>query len=331
MFAHPFHYKYVVISYGYEYYDYVYRDYQNCSYAKYFNEIRFPHFLESLYHRHISLPLNTVLFRDRWTKVYVHYIDKQIKTFVKDGEIVCFLLLAGGKNNQLLRYGLTEHLRRKYSRCKIVYFINDLVAKTNQPIELIKSKADLVISFDPGDAMKYNVLYHVIPYSKNTFCKSTVEYDIAFVGAAKDRLHTLLDIHKYLISNGVNSHFHIINAPEKDQEQLPGVVYSGFITYEENLSVLSKSRCIIEIVQKGSCGNTIRVGEAIMLRKKILTNNPRIAINGVYDSTNMRIFSNCKDIDIDFIKEKIEVKYSIADLMYPDNLLLFIEKNIIDE
>ena len=201
MTVHSFRYKYVVISYGYDYYDYIYRDYQNCYYAKYFNEIKFPHLLESLYYRTLSLPNSKTFFKDIWTKLYIHYIENKISSFVAVDEKICFLLLAGGKNNQLLKYGLAEPLRKKHKGCKIVYFINDLVKKTNQPINLIKLKSDLVISFDPGDALKYNLLNHVIPYSYNVFSERKLEYDVVFVGAAKDRLQKLLEIHKYFISN----------------------------------------------------------------------------------------------------------------------------------
>ena len=171
----------------------------------------------------------------------------------------------------------------------------------------------------------------MIPYSDHDFEKREEIYDITFVGAAKDRLKELLNIHKSLVSKGINSHFHIINVPQEQQEDIDGVVYSGFISYEENLRILSKSRCIIEIVQKGATGNTIRVGEAIIMHKKILTNNPHILTNGVYDSSNMKVFSSSEDIDIEFIKNKKEVFYSVRELMYPINLLFFIERNLCNE
>ena len=198
-------------------------------------------------------------------------------------------------------------------------------------IDLIRSKADIVISFDPGDASKYGLLNHVIPYSDQEFKKNEEVYDVTFVGAAKDRLNELLAIHKHLISKGIKSHFHIINAPIEDQESIEGVVYTGFISYIDNLEILSQSRCIIEIVQKEGTGNTIRVGEAIIMGKKILTNNPHIVTNGIYEESNMSVFSSCEDIDIDFIKEKGEIFYSKKSLMYPKNLLFFIEKNLYDK
>lgn len=322
-------YKYIVVSYGYDYYDYVYRQFQDSDYAIYIHQITFPFLVESLFYRHIfssKLP-----FKKFWTKLYVWYLGRCVSSIASSEDKICFLLLSGGKNNILLKYGLAEKLREKYCKSKIVFFINDLVSKTKKPIGLIKGKADLVISFDPGDAEKYQLLNHIIPYSDFQFGTSEIEFDITFVGAAKDRLQELLSIHKYLISQGINSHFHIINVPEQEQVDIEGVVYSGFITYEENLKILSKSRCIIEIVQKEGIGNTIRVGEAIIMGKRILTNNPFIRTNGVYDSSNMSVFTSCEDIDLEFIKNRNEVRYSLKNQIYPINLLYFVESKLRNE
>lgn len=324
-------YKYIVVSYGYEYYDYVYRQFMDCDYAKYSHQITFPFLIDSLFYRHILFSKIRLPFKKIWTRLYVWYLNRYVKSIAKIEDRLCFILLAGGKNNILLKYGLVELIRDKYKQSKIVFFINDLVSKTKQPIKLIKEKADLVISFDPGDAKKYNILNHVIPYSDYEFEKQESIFDIAFVGAAKDRLHDLLRIHKYLMSNGVKSYFHIINVPQEEQVDIEGVVYSGFISYKENLSILSKSKCIIEIVQKGGTGNTIRVGEAIIMGKKLLTNNPNILTNGVYDSSNMSIFTKCEDIDIEFIKNKEEVRSSLKEKIYPINLLYFIESKLHNE
>lgn len=322
-------YKYIVVSYGYDYYDYVYRQFKGSDYAIFSHQITFPFFIESLFYRHVLS--SRLPFKKFWTKLYVWYLGRYVRSIASSEDKICFLLLAGGKNNILLKYGLAEKLREKYRNSKIVFFINDLVTKTKQPIGLIKDKADLVISFDPGDTDKYELLNHVIPYSDFQFGLSEIEYDITFVGAAKDRFQELLSIHKYLKSQGINSHFHIINVPKQEQVDIDGVVYSGFISYEENLRILSKSRCIIEIVQKEGTGNTIRVGEAIIMGKRILTNNPFIRTNGVYDSSNMSIFTSCEDIDLEFIKDKSEVRYPLKNQIYPINLLHFIESKLHNE
>ena len=240
-------------------------------------------------------------------------------------------MLAGGKNNDLLDYGLTELLRKKYKRLKIVYFINDLVAKTKQPVELMKEKADLVISFDPGDAKKFSILNHIIPYSDFHFNFEKEVYDVAFVGAAKDRLDELISIHRYLINNGIKSYFHIINVPKEKQISIPGIVYSGFITYKENLQILSKSRCVVDIVQKNGTGNSIRVGEAIIMGKKLLTNNRCTPNNGVFDADYMQVFSDCTDINLDFLRDMSTPNYTIKEKLYPVNLLYFIEENLGNE
>lgn len=321
-----FHYKYIVLSYGYDYYDYVYRQFKDCEYAVYSHELKFPSILEPLFYHHMSAEIN--LFKEKWVNIYIYIIDKYVRLIAKNNERICFVLLGGGKNNVLLHYGLTDKLREKYKESKIVFFISDLVLKTKQPIQLMKEKADLVISFDPGDAKRYDILNHIIPYSDYKFKNEEEIYDVAFVGAAKDRLDELISIHRNLVNNGVKSHFHIINAPIDKQIAVPGIVYSGFISYEENINILSKSRCIIDIVQKEGKGNTIRVGEAIIMGKKLLTNNTYTPYNGVYDERFMQVFTDSNDINLDFIKDKTKPNYTIKEKMYPVNLLRFIESRI---
>ena len=62
--------------------------------------------------------------------------------------------------------------------------------------------------------------------------------------------------------------------------------------------------------------------------KKLLTNNQFIRTNGVYDSSNMSVFTSCQDIDLEFIKDKREVRYSSKEQIYPVNLLHFIESKL---
>lgn len=323
-------YKYIIISYGYDYYDYVYRQFDNSTYATFSKEINFPFFPRKAYNLLVSR-LKMSSFREWWTLLYVYYIDKCIEKVASRNDHICIIMLAGGKNNDLLDYGLTELLRKKYKKIKIVYFINDLIDKTKQPVELMKEKADLVISFDPSDAKKYSILNHIIPYSNFDFNLEKEEYDVAFVGAAKDRLEELISIHRYLIDNGIKSYFQIINVPKEKQISIPGVVYSGFITYKENLQILSKSRCIVDIVQKNGTGNTIRVGEAIIMGKKLLTNNVHTPTNGVYDEKYMHVFTDCTDINLDFIRDPASPNYTIKESMYPINLLYFIEESLHNE
>jgi len=194
---------------------------------------------------------------------------------------------------------------------------------------LMKEYADLVYSYDPNDCIKYSLINHVIPYSDYTFQQvDSPEYDVVFVGAAKDRLNDIMSIYFALTEKGVACYFRIIDVPEDAQIQIEGVFYSGRITYEENLRLLQKGNCILDIIQGDSSGNTIRVGEAVILGKKLLTNNMHTPYNGVFDDRNMLYFENIDDKVIQFVLDRTPVAYDIKRKMYPMDLFHDIENNI---
>lgn len=45
------------------------------------------------------------------------------------------------------------------------------------------------------------------------------------------------------------------------------------ISYQENLDNIRKSKCIVDVVQKGQIGLTLRPLESLFFKKKLLTNN----------------------------------------------------------
>ena len=324
-------YNYIVIGNGYDYYNYVYGQLKNATNARFVSDFPITKFGRSIFVRHF---LYNLPFKWIWCIYYIFYLKVIIlKIHLKPSDKLCFLMLAGGANNSLLKLGICEKLRKSFVNSKVVFFINDLVEKTHQPVDLMKKHSDLVYSFDPMDCRKYGLIYHVIPYSDFSFVVNpSPKYDLAFVGAAKDRLDELYQIYNYLESKGINCFFRIIGVPEDKQIKAEGLSYSGRISYEENLQLLQDCNCILDIVQGNSSGNTIRIGEAIFMGKKVLTNNSYTPENGVYDNDSMRYFGRKEDIDLEFILgRKIPSYNKIKDLMYPSNLFSSIEGNFADE
>lgn len=320
-------YRYIVVGYNYEYYKYVYRQLNDISETVYVNCWPKSQYLRFFYSYYIA---HKFPFVKIWTLLFVCFLKKIIKKNKwSSKDPTCFLLLAGGANNDLLKYGVCEHIKKSFINGKIVYFINDLIEKTHMPVELMKDHADLVYSFDPKECNRYGLLNHCIPYSDFHFPKNIKPiYDVAFVGAAKDRLKDILSIFFYLTERGVNCCFTIIGVPLEEQVQAECINYSGRISYEENLKILQNSNCILDIIQGESSGNTIRVGEAIIMEKRLLTNNVYTPQNGIFDENNMRIFRSLDDIDINFLKDRSPINYGIKEKMYPIDLLRCIDEKL---
>ena len=318
-------YSYIVVGYGYDYYKYVYRQLDYFTNTFFVEDWPSSKMIRRVYNR---LPLKRF-----WLAAYIRFLRRVAeKMHLNKENKICFVLLAGGVNNVFLRHGLCAKIRDTFVNSKVVFFINDLVSRTNQPVLLMKEQADLVYSFDPNDCERYGLIYHVIPYSDFNFhVVNQPEYDVVFVGAAKDRLKDLLKIHSYLSGKGVKCGFIIIEVKDEDQVQAEGITYSERITYEENLRLLQNGNCILDVIQGGSKGNTIRVGEAIIMGKKLLSNNTNIPNNGVYDEQYMRCFDKAEDIDVAFVLDRTPVSYEIKEHMYPTDLFANIEKTLANE
>lgn len=321
--------KYLIVGYGYDYYKKVYAQIADLDYAEYCYKVNLNRF-EQLFAKfclsHKTRNFIPSIIKKKLSNLYISKLKIYIeKLNITQSDTLCFIMLSGGLNNDLLQFGLTEEIRKKYPFSKIVYFCSDLIETTHKPIELIKQKSDLVISFDPVDAEKYGIYYHQIPYSdirpdiqgKDKKFKS----DICFVGAAKNRLEEIYQVFDYLSNNGCICDFHLIGVPEDKRIAKKGLSYEDYISYDQNLQIILSSNCLLEIIQHNSSGNTLRTNEAVIFNKKLLSNNAYLRDSSVWTPQNMRIFSNSCEIDIDFIKNKSNVHYSNKELLYPQKFL----------
>ena len=97
--------------------------------------------------------------------------------------------------------------------------------------------------------------------------------------------------------------------------------------YEENLKRINKTRCMLEIMQKGGHGYTLRYCEAIAQGKCLITNNPEIANAPFYSPERISVFGDVDAIDLQFVvNSPWKVDYNYIDKLSPVHLLEFLEK-----
>ncbi len=77
------------------------------------------------------------------------------------------------------------------------------------------------------------------------------------------------------------------------------------------------SNCILEVLQDGQTGSTLRYLEAVCYNKKLLTTNPRIKNYPFYDERYMKVFSSESDIDYDWVKKRETINYGYKDEFSP--------------
>ncbi|MDE6409963.1 MAG: hypothetical protein K2K81_06935, partial [Muribaculaceae bacterium] len=195
--------------------------------------------------------------------------------------------------------------------------------------------SDLLLTYDPKEAQKYDITYYSVPFSKTIDDNTTsTEVDIYFLGQTKDRLSLIMETYHYLIKNGKKVNFILAEVPPEKQVELPGITYiNGMsISYLDNLKNVLNSKCLLEIIQQNSSGDTIRIKEAIVYGKKILTNNIHIKERPFYNPENIAYFASPQDIDTTFLKslsKELPIDYHYKEQLSPARLLEFIEKKLL--
>ncbi|MDE6444893.1 MAG: hypothetical protein K2K64_10825, partial [Muribaculaceae bacterium] len=234
--------------------------------------------------------------------------------------------------------------RRFYPKAKIVVYFTDLIKINNMrfsnaPIDInyLKSLSDLILTYDPEEACHFGLTYYPVPLSRIENISDVKEvWDVYFIGQAKNRLPLIMQTYHALSKKGLKVNFIISGVPKNNQENLPGITYINGISlsYKENIRTVLRSKCLLEIIQKNSTGDTIRTKEALVYNKKLLTNNPLIVNAPFYNPEYICYFENPDDINPEFIKGLAKdevVDYHYKDQLSPLRLLEFIENHLNNE
>lgn len=158
-------------------------------------------------------------------------------------------------------------------------------------IKFIKSQGFRVTTYNEDDSKSYSIDWHTqffsINYVQNiSFTPNKYKYDFFFVGYKKNREIDIAQVQSSL----ANYHccFRI------------AATTSDYIPYAYYMEMASQSRCIVDIVHRGDTACTLRPLEAMALRRKLLTNNPRIRHYSFYNPQNIFIFGedNLSDLPV---------------------------------
>jgi len=164
---------------------------------------------------------------------------------------------------------------------------------------------DLVLTFDPRDAERYNWKYVNTLYSQFPVAQAAQTSDLFYIGAVKDRLPACLELLKQAEAEGADFCLKLLGTNPQQQEQLPReAVLSKPLPYPETLSWLLGTNCILDMTQPGQTGITLRYYEAVVFQKKLLTNNPHIVQLPGYDPETMQIYEDITQLDWDWICKK---------------------------
>ena len=208
---------------------------------------------------------------------------------------------------------LVKYLNKKFPDLNIHVFYFNPIAK-DVPLRYFQEYNCKIWSFDKEDCNKYGLNYNnqfVVSENYEDRLTETV-YDIIFIGADKGRLKKILEIEQQLKRIGMSSYFHVVSTNE--EANLNNYDYKDYLSYDEIVELESKAKAILDFVQDGQSGQTIRPLEAMFLRKKLITNNTSIIEEPYYSRDNIFILG---EDDLDTLPKFIDNKINSEIEIYP--------------
>lgn len=328
-------YNLVVLGYNWDVYQYAFREFIDNPRVPYIPTYPVSG-LKAAIHRVCFNPrLNKILpipFKPNWTPGYLCEVKSERN---------CFLIMENWMRCEHATH-LLPYLRSRYPDSKIVCFAQDLVERVRDlytdkavDVDYVKRYANLFITYDTIDAERYDLACYPTVYSSVEIKAEddVPETDLYFLGRDKGRLSMLADMCRRFTEKGLKCHFLLLEVPKEQQIQCPGIVYIDKpIPYRKNLQFVSRTKCVVELLQPNARSATFRMWEAIVLNKKLLTNSPDAKSSPFYDSRYVSVFTGEEDIDYTFVEAGEGAPYEkenpFKDAIRPDALLKFVERQL---
>ena len=257
------------------------------------------------------------------------------KRFVSSADNVCFVFfLAEGFSSDP---SYLTSLRKNYPESRFVLICTasvkvyeDFLKRHRIALEELYKLYDHVELWDKKDADKYGVFHYKRTYSLKKLenhRSNSQDYDLLYIGYAKNRLEELVKCYDFFSSNGVKCLFLISGVSQNERISREGIVYKSWFDYDETIDFIRKTNAVLEIILNGMTSSTIRLEESIAFKKRLITNNACIVNDSLYDPDQVRIMDYTVD-DIAFVVDRNPVINKHRDLLDADKTLLFYEENI---
>lgn len=210
--------------------------------------------------------ISTGLFSKLWYEAWIDRID-QFHT------IIIFATTD---------YTFIRHINRVYPHIRLIFWYWNPAFRVGLPKPDLFNLAE-VWSFDPDDCAKFNLKFNTTFFFKGIeVFKSDKKYDILFLGINKGRREYLNKLQDQFEKIGVTVNFLIV--PDKREINVEPVKP---ISYEKYLKLVSKTRCILDLMPVGQSGLTLRPMEAIFLNVKLVSNDLNLLQQSFYHPNNV--------------------------------------------
>lgn len=218
---------------------------------------------------------------------------KMIEIAEKHREKLCIIVSA--RIYEKLGSILSTFLKYHYEYAIFLLYLVDVVPAYQFAIEQAKEEFDLVFSYDEMDAETFGLYFCQEPFSMYKIEPLEEKYDLSYIGSAKNRLEKILKLYEKAKEHGLKCDFYIYGVPKAEQRYYDEIHYNSFLTFEELLKHVVQSRCLLEVLEKDMYSPTTRFAEAVLYKKKLLSDSPKFRQNLKY--SNVTYFQDIDSID----------------------------------
>lgn len=192
---------------------------------------------------------------------------------------------------------IAKYIRAKAPNSRLIIYYYNIIKR----VELLRKikKIDCEIwSFDRNDCGKYNLFYnpqfyfHKLGFLNDNLRDFDYKSDIFFVGKDKKRLTQLKRLDVQFRNEGIRTKFIVVGDRKERYTSEQKDYLSNSISYAECVEYVKNTKCVLDIVQKGQKGMTLRIVEAMFFNKKLITNNDDILYMDFYNSQNIYVLGH---------------------------------------
>lgn len=291
--------------------------------------------LSFLYGVKLARYINSIIIRINRVplgKLFIRPLSKKLLSITKP---ICFVLFGNWVEYEF-SVNFLENLKQLFPNARFVWFMQDIVEShpriKSNIIETLK-KFDLTLSYDFLDCKQYNLIYYPTGFSSIEINDSDVPHtDIYFLGKVKNRLAEIIKSFEFFKSKGLKTDFYLVGVPKCEQVYADEIHYIDGMSYLENLRHVKGCQCVLEIMQKGGSGYTLRTNEAVYFNKRIISNNQYLRYAPFYDEANICVVDESFTVNTNFIeniKTADAVNYNYRHNLSPLRLIEFIDSKLV--
>lgn len=182
---------------------------------------------------------------------------------------------------------VANYVRKKLPGARVIFWLWNPTTGNEKFMKSLDKSVELW-SFDAADCarlgMRHNSTYsfrELVSFAEANPPVGAV--DLYFFGAEKGRMRTLAELSSSALSMGLTVKFEIVSPHPSDGPLPEGLFSAAPVSYEKLLSNTAAARAVVEVVQEGQEGMTLRALEALFMGKKLVTNSQAVRDSALFD------------------------------------------------